>query len=234
VPSLLSPDEDQFESALVDAVNAGPPGERRLIDAFTASPGGPDDEQRGRILGAIGEADGPGGVAVLRAAIVGEDDPYLREVAVQALAKREGVAATGRMVAALTDMDENVREAAVRSLAAAGDDRGWQAVSELLRSYLEGLSDDPLGDLGAVTLQSSVLPALCYLGRHAAAEPGRAETAAGLVRASWRRLYPAEQRWLTENWPACDPAHPLAATVPDPTWLADWASHPFFDAFYLR
>jgi hypothetical protein len=230
----MGADDDEFESALADAVNAGPPGERRLIEAFAAWPSDPDGERRGWILGAIGEADGPDGVALLGASIAESDDPYLREVAVRAFAKREGVAATGLMVATLGDEDKSVREAAVASLAVAGDGRGWQPVWDLLWYHLDELPDGPLGDLGALALQSSVVPALCYLGRHAGAKPGRAEAVAKLMRAFWPRLYPAEQRWLAENWPACDPARPLDANVPDPVWLADWASDPMFSALYLR
>ncbi|MEU4420789.1 hypothetical protein AB0F81_09190 [Actinoplanes sp. NPDC024001] len=231
--ALADPGHDSFETALTDAVHAGPRGERALLAALAAAP---DEDHACDLVAALGEADGPDGPAILRAVAV---DPNRsapeRCAALIALAKRSGPAAGDVCARALADPDESIRDYALLALAAAGDDRAWAAVLAELERLLQRPAD-PDRDLDERTLsgQSTLLTAVCYLGRHAATDPQRQRAVTGLVRRRWDRVHGAEQRWLTVHWPACDPNRPDTATTLDATWLTDWISWPMFSALFPR
>ncbi|MBB4763642.1 HEAT repeat domain-containing protein [Amorphoplanes digitatis] len=225
-------DHDAFEAALTGAVGAGAPGERALLAALAATS---DEERFCGLVAALGEADGPDGSAVLGdIALRPGMSAAVRLCALIALAKRAGVAATDVYARALADPDDEVRGDALLALASAGDDRAQPAVLAELRRRLEVRSRIPLFDMDerALSFQSKILSAVCYLGRHAAGDEARQRAVTGVVRPRWDRLYGAEQRWLTTYWPACDPARPAAFNQLDPTWLADWVSWPLFNALF--
>nr|BFE72804.1 hypothetical protein GCM10020092_061050 [Actinoplanes digitatis] len=169
-------DHDAFEAALTGAVGAGAPGERALLAALAATS---DEERFCGLVAALGEADGPDGSAVLGdIALRPGMSAAVRLCALIALAKRAGVAATDVYARALADPDDEVRGDALLALASAGDDRAQRLVLAELRRRLEVRSRIPLFDMDerALSFQSKILSAVCYLGRHAAERRG---TAAG-------------------------------------------------------
>ncbi|WP_305782576.1 HEAT repeat domain-containing protein [Symbioplanes lichenis] len=231
---LLDDDYDVFESALRRAVRSGPSGERKLLDALAVVR---DDEVAAGLVAALGEADGPEGVAALREIFTRPEDPLgLRTNAVLALAKRQGPAASDVLFACLGDADEDVRSMAMIAFASTGDDRGRAEVLERLRGVLDGRPSPAPYEMDDRTLviHSDVLPAVCYLARHAAVSWERQEPVVRLLRSHWDRLFAAEQRWLSVHWPACDPAQPEVFGELNPTWFADWVSAPMLDALYLE
>ncbi|WP_433825922.1 hypothetical protein ACQP2E_27910 [Actinoplanes sp. CA-015351] len=231
---LLSEDEDTFEAALVAAVASGASGERKLLDALGAAQ---DENHAAGIVSALGEVDGPDGPAVLREIIAQPADPLeVRTTALVALTKREGVAASGVLLGCLTDGDPHMPGYALMGLASVGDDRARGEVLGWLRHTLEGRPANPEHDFDDRTLvaQSDIVAAVSYLARHSAASWEKQEPVVRLLRSRWDRLRGAEQRWLTVNWSACDPAHPETVTALDPTWFADWISEPLFEVLYAE
>jgi hypothetical protein len=231
---LLSDDGDVLEAALVAAVKAGTPGERRLLDTLRLAQ---DERHAAGIVSALGEAEGPDGVAVLREIIAQPEDPLeVRTTALVALTKRQGVAASDVLLACLSDWDRFMPGYALMGLASIGDDRAWSEVVQWLRRSLDSMKPNPEYDLDDRTLagQSDTAAAVSYLARHAAGGWERQRPVTQLLRSRWDRLCGAEQRWLTVTWAACDPSHPESFTELDPTGFADWISAPLFGALYLN
>jgi biotin carboxyl carrier protein len=194
---LVDDDYDVFQSALRRAVRSGASGERKLLDALAVVR---DDEQAAGLVAAVGEADGPDGVAALREIFTRPDDPLgMRTNAVLALAKRQGVAASDVLVTWIGDADEDVRRMAMIALASAGDDRGTGEVLRRLQRVLDGRPSPAPYEMNDRTLviHSDVLPAVCYLARHAAVSwekqqpsslPGGCRPVGALVHTSSVRL----------------------------------------------
>ncbi|WP_250009799.1 HEAT repeat domain-containing protein [Actinoplanes sp. M2I2] len=232
--NLLSEDEDAFQAALIEAVRSGASGERELLAALGSVQ---DEDQAAGIVSALGEAQGPGGVAALREIIAEPDDPLeVRTTAVVALTKRQGVEATDVLRACLNDRDRHMLGYALKGLASVGDDRAWSDVLEWLRQYLDEQPPNPEHDLEdrVLVAQSRAVPAAAYLARHSASDWERQRPVVALLRSRWNRLRGAEQRWLTAHWPASDPALPESFTQLDATWFADWVSRPLYKALYLN
>ncbi|WP_250006544.1 HEAT repeat domain-containing protein [Actinoplanes sp. M2I2] len=230
---LLSEDESIFQAALAEAVRSGASGERQLLDALGSVQ---DEDQAAGIVSALGEAEGPGGVAALREIIAETDDPLeIRTTAVVALTKRQGVEASDVLRAGLTDEDPDLPGYALMGLAGTGDDRAWSDVLEWLRLFLDSQEPDPEHDFEdrVLVAQSDVVAAVAYLARHSVSDGERQQVVVALLRSRWNRLRGAEQRWLTAHWPAGDPAQPESFTRLDATWFADWISMPLFAALYL-
>ncbi|MFI7547362.1 HEAT repeat domain-containing protein [Actinoplanes sp. NPDC049599] len=231
---LLSADEDVFEAALVAAVKSGATGERKLLDALSSAR---DEERAAGIVSALGEAEGPDGVAVLRGIVAQPADPLeVRTTAIVALTKRQGVEASDVLLGCLIDWDDLMPGYALLGLASVGDDRAWPEVLQWLRQTLDSREPNPQHDFADRTLvaQSDIVAAVAYLARHAAGSWEKQQPVVQLLRSRWNRLRGAEQRWLTVNWSACDPAHPDSCTDLDPAWFADWISEPLFEALYLE
>jgi HEAT repeat protein len=231
---LLDEDEDAFEAALVAAVQAGPSGERSLLNVLRSTR---DEERAAGLVSALGEADGPDGVAVLRRIVAQSADPLeVRTTAVVALTKRQGVAASDVLLGCLVDSDRLMPGYALMGLACVGDDRAWHEVLELLRRTLNDREAYPPHDFDDRTLvvQSDIVAAVSYLARHAGESWDRQRPVVHLLRSRWDRLRGAEQRWLSANWPACDPSQPESLTALDPTWFADWIGEPLFEALFMQ
>ncbi len=120
-------------------------------------------------------------------------------------------------------------------MASVSDDRAWDEVLVRLVRELDGLPAHPEHDYDdrAMVTQSTVVAAVSYLGRHAAARWDRQQPVVRLLRSRWERLAGAEQRWLDTCWPACDPSRPEEFMKLDATWFADWISCPMFNAIFL-
>ena len=231
---LLDEDEDAFEAALVAAVHAGPSGERSLLNALRST--GTEDRAAG-LVAALGEAEGPDGVAALRAIVAQPVDPLeVRTTAVVALTKRQGAAASDVLLGCLVDPDRLMPGYALMGLASVGDDRAWHEVLEWLRGTLNDREANPPHDFDDRTLvaQSDIVAAVSYLARHAAESWDMQQPVIHMLRLRWDRLRGAEQRWLSANWPACDPSQPESFTALDPTWFADWISEPLFEALFVE
>lgn len=229
-------DEEAFEAALVGAVRSGASGERELIGALASAR---DEDRATGIVSALGEADGPDGVAVLRNIIARPVDPLgLRTTALVALAKRQGPAASDVLRVCLLEEDQATAAYALVGLAGVGDDRAWPEVFRWLSQALDELEPDPDPDHDfddrTLAAQSDIAAAIAYLARHSASDRGKQQPVVALLRSRWNRLRGAEQRWLTVHWPASDPAQAESFTVLDATWIADWISGPVFEAIYTR
>jgi len=128
----------------------------------------------------------------------------------------------------LHDDDESVRSYAIQGLAAVGDDGAWAEVLEILQAAIvEQVPIPPFGmPWETLSLQSTVLPMICYLGRHLGV-PGRCERVTKMGRENWSHLYTSEQRWFDEFWPECNPERPDRGSAhPDPRALSEWAHNP--------
>ena len=229
---LLGEDDKAFEAALVTAVRSGAAGERRLLDAL---PFAPDGDRAVGIVAALGEADGPAGVAVLRAIVAEPVDPLeVRTTALLSLTKRQGVEAPDVLLGCLDDADPQMPGYALLGLASTGDDRAWHDVLAWLRDELRQRPADPEHDFDerAPATQSALVAAVCYLARHAARSWDRQQPVLRLLRWRWNHLGGTEQRWLAACWPACDPARPDEYDGLDATWFADWISYPMFSASF--
>ena len=154
-----------------------------------------------------------------------------RCAAIIALVKRAGSDVSPLLKRCLSDRDDAVRRYAIHGLAAVGDDSAWNEAYDRLRATIdEQVPVPPFGlQWATLSLQSTVLPVVCYLGRHLDAEPCRG-CVVQLVRDRWSHLYAAEQRWFDEYWPDCNPASPATGGAgPDPQALVEWVSRPLLD-----
>jgi hypothetical protein len=141
---LSDEDEDAFEAALVAAVRAGPSGERSLLNALRST--GTGDRAAG-FVAALGEAEGPDGVAALRGIVAQPVDPLeVRTTAVVALTKRQGVAASDVLLGCLVARIASCRDMPLMGLASVGDDRAWHEVLEWLRGTLNDREANPPHD----------------------------------------------------------------------------------------
>ncbi|WP_199515492.1 HEAT repeat domain-containing protein [Nucisporomicrobium flavum] len=153
-----------------------------------------------------------------------------RCAALVALVKLIGAQASPALAQCTDDECATVRRYAIHGLAVAGDDRAWDRVLDLLVADLREQNPNPPYGMawGTLSLQSTVLAATCYLGRHLGV-PGRRERVTALIREHWSRLYTSEHRWFHEFWPECAPAGPSTRPPgPDGVVLARWAANPLF------
>ena len=147
---LLSDDEDVLEAAIAAAVKAGAPGERGLLDTLRFAH---DEHHAAGIVSALGEVDGPDGVAVLREIIAQPEDPLeVRTTALVALTKRQGVAASDVLLTCLSDWHHFMPGYALMGLASVGDDRAWPDVMDWLRRDLDSVEPNPEHDFDDRTL----------------------------------------------------------------------------------
>jgi hypothetical protein len=154
----------------------------------------------------------------------------VRCAAVHSLASRLGADASDTLQACLRDGDENVRGQAVMALAAFGTDVAWTEIYDDLGKALPSQVPTPYGlEWKTLALQSTILPMVCYLGRHLST-PQRRAMVTETIRANWSHLYGSEQRWFDENWPACNPENSATGSSgPDPETLSAWLRKPFFE-----
>lgn len=214
-----------FEETVKDAVMEGPTGEARLVGMIDSLAGA----AKVLAVAALGDAQGDQGPAALRRLLaVTNRSVDLQCAALLALAKREGTAASEVLAAHLTHASAAVRDYAIISLAAVGDDRAWPQVHMILRQDL----DRPPPTAQPQQLipglkQFKLLTAVTYLVRHLAIAPAdRIPQLVSTLRSRFDRLYVVEQDWLSTHWPGIDPAGPAPDRInpPDPQPFRDWVS----------
>ncbi len=213
--ALQSRDPYDCWPQLRKAAQLGPVGEQVLIDALMSK----SDPRDQVLLGAfLGEATGPSGPTVLRTMIerTGPGTQDLRLVALLALAKRCGVAATPDLQKALSAKNASVRHWAVIGLAGAGDDRAWDDVFDRLRRVLEHPSH-------TLWSPSDVLWCVLYLGQYCADAPDRMMLLVGKLRRSWNLLSPSDVSQLQRLWPGLEPTGDSMPQTPEPAALRAYA-----------
>jgi hypothetical protein len=177
----------------------------------------------------LGDAQGDQGPAALRGLLaVPQHSVDLRCAALLALAKREGVAASDVLAAHLTHVPAGVRDYAIISLAAVGDDRAWPKVHTILRRDLDRPppTSQPRQLIPGLK-QFKLLTRVAYLVRHLAAAPtDRIPPLVATLRSRFDRLYAVEQDWLSTHWPGIDPAGPAPTRIdpPDPQPFRAWVA----------
>ncbi|GAB1646764.1 HEAT repeat domain-containing protein [Krasilnikovia sp. MM14-A1259] len=220
--------EQASEKELHDALSrlgvTGADSDTQLRQLYDSSA----DTQKNRLVVALGDTPKGHGLSLLQDIASDRNAPTDRRcAAVVALAKQLGVESSPLLRECLRD-DEPVRNYAIQGLAAVGDDGAWPEVLELLTAEISVQAPIPPFALQweTLSLQSTVLPAICYLGRHLTVA-GRRERVTQMVRDNWSRLYTAEQRWFDQFWPECNPGNPERNSgYPDPKALAEWAGGP--------
>jgi hypothetical protein len=126
--------EASFEVTVKDAVMEGPPGEARLVAMLDSLAGA----SKVLVVAVLGDAQGDQGPTALRSLLAAPQRSIdLRCAALLALAKREGAAASDVLAAHLTHAPAAVRDYAIISLAAVGDDRAWSQVHTILQRDLD-------------------------------------------------------------------------------------------------
>ena len=232
MPELWSRSLDYSDFLVVvkDCVMEGPAGEARLVDALPRL----NRERRSTVLAVLGDAQGPRGVDVLREALTGMDlDIDGRCAALLALAKRAGFDASADLAAHVVHPDESVRRYAMHALAVVGDDRAWEQVFTLLERILD--RSVPGGDhlpMSSVHAAFEAMVAISYLVRYLAVDEDRLRKSrlVQLLRGRFDRLYAAEQAFLHQHWPGCEPSGPVPDSLssPDPRSFVAWARQPLF------
>jgi hypothetical protein len=224
---------------------AGESGEKGLRDAFSrlSASGAAGDDQllrlydsaaacdKDRIVMAVGDTIWHLGVRLLQDVVRDRTAPTDRRcAAVVALAKRIGADASGVLRECLQDDDESVRSYAIQGLAAVGDDGAWAEVLEILQAAIvEQVPIPPFGmPWETLSLQSTVLPMICYVGRHLGV-PGRRERVTKLVRANWSHLYTSEGVGSTSSGPSATRTGPTEAPrTPIPGRCPHGPDNPFW------
>jgi len=179
-----------------------------------------DSFDKATIAGVLGDFKGDAGSAALRRAteVTGPGTRDLRCVALLALAKRDGEAASPQLRAALARKDAVVKDYAVIGLAGAGDDSAWDEVFDRLPALLKRAQR---------ALPSEVAMALAYLAQHL--DQPRQERLVRFVRRHWLAI--REVGWFKRYWPDAGPDGPPidAVNVPDTAGLRAWARSPLFE-----
>ena len=224
-------DHSGFLVVVKDCVMEGPPGEALLVEALPRL----NQERRCTVLAVLGDAQGPRGVDALREALTGMNlDIDGRCAALLALAKRAGVDASADLAAHVVHPDESVRRYAMHALAVVGDDRVWEQVFSLLNQILARPVPclDPPMSAGHAAFEAMV--AISYLVRQLDDDGVRKSRLVQLLRGHFDRLYAAEQEFLHQHWPGCEPNGPMpdALSSPDPRPFVSWTRQPLFGPVY--
>ena len=210
----------EYEPALEELRQMGPEVEPLLATLVVD----PQVVPRVRLAVMLGDLRGDEGTAALREvardARPGTRD--LRSVALLALAKRCGNEATPYLVMGLDDRDPAVKDYAVLGLAGAGDDRGWQAVFDRLRTVLRRGS--------RVFGHTEILVAVAYLAQHMDGHPDRKHALVRELRRRWSSLTAEEAGWFLIFWPEARPdgPDPEAVRPPEAARLRSWVRESFF------
>lgn len=205
------------------AVAGGAVGDRLLVAVHPLV----GRDLRVLVTAALGDAAGAGGYATLHAAAseTGPGTSDLRTVAVMAMVRRAGTAATADLVRAWAARDWGTRTTALMGLAAVGDDRVRDEVWSWLRRRLKGTRRQAMG------MPTDVVCGLVYLLRHLRDDDGPTLTA--LLRGRWSALDEEEREWLVEQWPGVAPGGPAEPAPPDGAvlgrWLADGSTFSSMD-----
>jgi hypothetical protein len=212
---LASSDYTTVLAAIADAIRAGEFGETALVNRIASGPNGDVLV----LVAALGDCEGPRGAALLHE-IANRDvgDSNVRCASLVALAKRVGTPASDTFARALESRSGSVKDCAVGSLAAVGDDRAWEQVFERLRTLL-GRKTRNYVALDPTDVELCV----AYLGRHLGTAADRHDRVVGLVGRRWNRLGAAERRWIHDHWSACDPGSSAPDVEPRPDVLQAWA-----------
>jgi hypothetical protein len=221
--------EEGLRDAVLRLSASGAARDDQLLRRYDSAAGRDKDS----IMVALGDTPGHLGVRLLQDVVGDRTAPTDRRcAAVVALAKRIGADASGILRECLQDDDdESVRSYAIQGLAAVGADGAWAEVLEIFQAAIvEQVPIPPFGIAWeTLSLQSTVLPMICYLGRHLGV-PGRGERVTKMVRENWSHLYTSEQRWFDEFWPECNPERPDRGSAhPDPRALSEWARQPLLE-----
>jgi hypothetical protein len=225
-------DANEFEAGVAEAVRGGAAGDEALARALLAV----GRARRVTIVAALGEAEGPFGVPVLRSLVQEKrEDVDVRCAGLVALSKRIGVEASDVLVNCLADENESVQRYALKCLACVGDDRGWAQVYELLQVALSGAPPRFPNSLSfkTLSLQSENLAAIGYLARHLTT-PNRRSALVDVVVGGWEKLYSAERQWLNEYCPSLTPKGRHEQKELDVGWITSWLCHPLMSVLYLR
>lgn len=211
---LASSDYATLLEAIPDAIRAGEFGETALVNRITS---GPDGDVL-VLVAALGDCEGPRGAALLHEmASRGSGNSNVRCASLIALAKRVGTPASETFARALDVRSGSVKDCAVGSLAAVGDDRAWEQVFQRLRTLL-GRKTRNYVALDPTDVELCV----AYLGRHLGTAD-RHDRVVALVRRRWNRLGGPERQWMHDHWPACDPSSSSPDIEPRPDELQAWA-----------
>jgi len=177
------------------------------------------DHDRLVLVAALGDCNGPLGAALLdEIANQIVESSSVRCAAVIALAKRVGIRASETLARALESRSGEVKDCAVASLAAVGDDRAWEPVLQRLRTILGRKTRDYVA-LDPTDVEFCV----AYLGRHLERAIDRHDRVVSVIHRRWDRLDVIEWRWFHSYWPACDPTSRAPAVAPAPERLQNWA-----------
>jgi hypothetical protein len=218
VDGLTSSSRQRFDAALDAAAAAGAEGEQALLTALTRVPA----TRRLDVVRAIGAASAklPDSEAVLERLTRDASGPGsldLRAVAMHALVARREAAATPMLLSILRDdRSGEMKDAALRYLAAVGDATAVPEATQRLRRLLRHPTREVEGRISA----------LAHLGQHL--DPGTEEMRAvvRMVREHWSAVHPhVERPWVARFWPELAPGGPPAegARLPDPGALRRWA-----------
>lgn len=209
--ALRSRNSATQQAALSTAASQGLDGEHALLEALSEATGW----TRGLFVAALGDVRRAGPAdAVLRAVLEvrGPGTRDLRCAALISLAKRLGSAATPEFISGLGQSDTGVRGYAAICLAAFGDARAWEAVTEYLGSHRRPKRDADSQDV------------LTYLLRHVHTQDVTATVE--LIRDRWPVLEREQvsapfvleaecvTEWVARVWPGVEPGGPPRPEIP--------------------
>jgi hypothetical protein len=132
---IWAPDGD-LRYTLVELADSGEEGAELLAEEFRTRT---KLQERIALIGALGGASGPAGLAEIREAAktTGPGTAELRSTALWSLASRLHGEATGDLVEALTDRVGSVGQSAMYGLSAYGTADAWEPVFALLPKWLK-------------------------------------------------------------------------------------------------
>jgi hypothetical protein len=218
----------------------------KLADIFTrlASPVSVGDDDLLHLYRSLGESDkrlllvalrdesGNAGVELLRTvAIDKNEDGERRYAAIYGLVKSAGSSASDIFILCLASKDKDLREFAIFALAVVGDGAAWDQVFAMLDADIitQNPVDPSAMPFATLSLQSTVIPKVCYVGRHLEVVDLR-DRVVELIRSNWAHLYNSEQQWFDIFWPACNPREgDTVPRNPDPKELSRWAEDPLLE-----
>jgi HEAT repeat protein len=209
-----------FMNALTDAFYGGEEGDAALAEVIAELP----KDRQAMAAAVMGDMRGQFGADALRRIINTAASAESQGTALIALAKRDGFAAIDELVAALDSKDWRVQDAAVRFLAAIGDDRAWDRVFERLERRLR---NPPRKPVLIDNSRDEVTEALSYLLPYVERTDGQRKTKiVSLLRSRWPHLVLSEQAWLEKYWPESRPDGPAPEAVgaPDTEAIKEWAT----------
>lgn len=132
---IWAPDSE-LRNTLVEVADSGDEGAELLVEEFRTRT---KMQERIALIGALGRASGPAGIAEIRQAAMttGPGTAALRSIALWSLANRLHGDATSDLVKALTDRVGSVGESAMDGLSAYGTADAWEPVFALLPKWLK-------------------------------------------------------------------------------------------------